>query len=97
MTLAPLHPKSRAAVLDRSGRGPLYLYEQIADDLAARIRAGEFPHGRLPGERVLAAEYDVAYLTIRHATRLLRDRGQITISHGRPSRALPPPDSGRTR
>jgi DNA-binding GntR family transcriptional regulator len=80
-------PTSRAGALRRSG--PVPVYAQIADDLADRISADEFP-GRLPGERTLAAEYRVAYLTLRHAMDLLRQRGLIITSHGRASRITPP-------
>ncbi len=38
---------------------------------------------RLPAERDLAAEYGVAYDTIRRATALLRERGLIQTVHGR--------------
>jgi DNA-binding GntR family transcriptional regulator len=63
---------------------PDFAYVRIANDLAARIGAGEFP-GHLPGERKLAQEYGVAYLTLRHAMTLLRERRLIATSHGRPS------------
>jgi GntR family transcriptional regulator len=60
------------------------LYEQIADHIAARIQAGEFPAGtRLPPERDLAGEYSAAYNTIRRAMDVLRDRGLIITMHGR--------------
>lgn len=38
---------------------------------------------RLPAERDLAAEYGVAYMTIRRAAALLRERGEIVTVHGR--------------
>jgi DNA-binding GntR family transcriptional regulator len=67
-------------------------YARIAESIAARIAADQFPTGQLPGERVLAAEYGVAYLTLRHAIALLRERRLITTRHGQASRILPPPD-----
>jgi DNA-binding GntR family transcriptional regulator len=70
---------------------PLAAYVRIADDLAARIAADQFPAGRLPGERVLARDYGVAYLTLRRATRILRERGLITTSQGRASYIPAPP------
>jgi DNA-binding GntR family transcriptional regulator len=73
---------------------PPAAYARIADDLAARITAGHFPAGRLPGERPLAREYAVAYLTLRHATAILRQRGLITTRQGQASRILPPPGPG---
>lgn len=61
-----------------------YLYEQLADHLAARIMAGEFPAGsRLPPERDLAASYGVAFHTVRSATALLRERKLIITLQGR--------------
>lgn len=61
-----------------------YMYEQVAEHVAARIEAGELEPGRrLPPERDLAAEYGVAYHTIRSAMQLLRDQGLIVTMHGR--------------
>ncbi|AVH57194.1 MULTISPECIES: winged helix-turn-helix domain-containing protein [Streptomyces] len=55
-----------------------YVYMQMADHIAERIAKGELrPGARLPGERDLAAEYGVAHLTARRATRELRDRGLV--------------------
>lgn len=60
------------------------MYVQVADHIAARIAAGDLaPGARLPAERDLAAEYGVAYDTIRRATALLRDRGLILTIVGR--------------
>ncbi|MER5441759.1 winged helix-turn-helix domain-containing protein [Streptomyces sp. NPDC002790] len=55
-----------------------YVYMQMADHIADRIAKGELlPGARLPGERDLAAEYGVANLTARRATRELRERGLV--------------------
>ena len=56
---------------------PLQLaYVQVADHIAARIEAGELERGtRLPPERELAAQYGVAYNTLRRSMDVLRDRG----------------------
>src|SRR5712691_3439019 len=63
---------------------PKLVYMQVADHIAARIASGELPPGaKLPAERDLAAEYGVAYDTIRRATALLRDRGLIITTVGR--------------
>jgi GntR family transcriptional regulator len=69
-------------------------YVAVADHLAARIAAGELrPGARLPSERDLAAEYGVAYLTVRRAAEVLRDRGLIVTVHGRGTYvATPPPE-----
>jgi len=57
-------------------------YVQVADDIARRIDAGEITL-KLPSERALADEYQVAYTTVRHATQILRERGLIVTIHGR--------------
>ncbi len=55
---------------------PAYVYMRMADHLEARIRAGDLaPGARLPGERDLAAEYQVAVGTARRAVEELRERG----------------------
>lgn len=56
----------------------MYVYEQLAAHLAARIRAGEFPPGsRLPGEIALKDEYVVSLSTVRSAMRVLREQGLV--------------------
>jgi GntR family transcriptional regulator len=63
-------------------RGEL-VYVRIADDIASRIRSGELQPGtRLRAERELAEHYGVAYVTFRHAIKLLRERGYIRTVHG---------------
>jgi DNA-binding GntR family transcriptional regulator len=61
---------------------PDYAYVQAANAIAARIEAGEITH-RLPAERNLARELGVAYQTLRHSMKLLRDRGLIITRQGR--------------
>ena len=73
---------------------PPTAYARIADDLATRIADGQFPSGQLPGERALAREYGVAYLTLRAATRRLRERGLITTRQGHASYIAAPPGPG---
>jgi GntR family transcriptional regulator len=61
-----------------------YLYAAVADHIAARIAAGELaPGARLPGERDLAAEYQVAIGTVRRATEELRERGLVLTLPGK--------------
>ncbi|MFN0283897.1 MAG: GntR family transcriptional regulator [Kineosporiaceae bacterium] len=58
-------------------------YRTIADDLAARIDAGEFGDGdRLPGEYDLARGYGVSRGTVRQALDALRSDGRITKTGG---------------
>jgi DNA-binding GntR family transcriptional regulator len=61
---------------------PDYTYVQAANVIAARIEAGEITH-RLPAERDLARELGVAYQTLRHSMKVLRDRGLIISRQGR--------------
>ncbi len=54
------------------------LYEQIADQIQARIADGTFPPGqRIPSLRRLKHQYDVSLSTVLEACRLLEDRGLI--------------------
>jgi DNA-binding GntR family transcriptional regulator len=62
--------------------GPDFAYVQVANLIAARIEVGEISH-KLPAERALAEEYEVAYQTVRHAMQVLRDRGLIITRQGR--------------
>ncbi|HCD32109.1 MAG TPA: hypothetical protein DER01_06845 [Phycisphaerales bacterium] len=49
-------------------------HESITELLAERISQGAYLHGQLPGERALAIELGVSYLTVRKATKqLLKD------------------------
>jgi hypothetical protein len=67
-----------------SPQGPQLVYVAVADHIAARIRAGDLrPGARLPSERDLAQEYGVAYMSVRRAAEVLRERGLITTVHGK--------------
>jgi GntR family transcriptional regulator len=58
-------------------------YERVADAIEADIKSGELPPGmRLQPERVLMAEFGVSYGTVRHAVKVLRDRGLVRTRHG---------------
>lgn len=72
--------------------GPQLIYVALADHIAARIASGELrPGARLPAERDLAAEYGVAYMTVRRAAGELRERGLIVTIHGRGTYVAEPP------
>ena len=59
---------------------PGYLYEAMAEHLAARIEAGELvERNPLPNERRLAEEYGVSLGTARHAVRILTNRGLVVV------------------
>lgn len=61
-------------------------YEQIADDIAARIASGEYPpHTALPSVRELAALYSVSTATVDKAHIVLRGRG---LTYGVPGRGV---------
>lgn len=59
-------------------------YRQIADDMAARIDAGEYlPGDELPSYHALADMYSVSRATASRAYGLLRDRGKVVGTAGR--------------
>ncbi len=73
--------------------GPRLIYVQVADWIASRIASGELAaDARLPAERDMAAEYGVAYDTIRRATALLRERGLVVTIIGRGTFVVPDRD-----
>ena len=62
---------------------PRLTYREIADDLTARIRSGEYPPGGpLPSYSKLAELYSVSVSTAQRAVALLHDRGLITGEPG---------------
>lgn len=59
-------------------------WREIADDLAQRIRGGEYPAGgRIPSYREVAALYGVSISTAAKAISRLTDRGLIETDLGR--------------
>lgn len=74
--------------------GPDLVYVLVADHLQTRIERGDLKPGqRLPPERELADEYMVAYLTMRRATRELRERGLIRTTARERSSSAPTADA----
>jgi GntR family transcriptional regulator len=70
------------------------LYQQIADDIIARIRSGELPPDTpLPSESEMELQYDVSRAPIRQAMQLLRMTGYVITEHGRATRVRPAPDA----
>lgn len=64
--------------------GPEYVYIRFADHIQAHIEAGLLrPGHRLPAEKDLAAEYGIAYHSVRRAMQELRERGLIQTVPGR--------------
>lgn len=79
--------------LDQGGAVPLA--EQIRTDLLRRIVAGQYALGeKIPSLRTLAAEYEVAELTVHSAVRQLQHEGVLESSTGRGTfvRAMPSSD-----
>ncbi len=59
------------------------LYAQLADQLLARIRAGDYPTGaRIPSEHALAGDFAVGRPTVRQATETLVRRGFLARRRG---------------
>src|SRR4051812_14174795 len=53
-------------------------YARVRDALADAIRNGEYGSGqKLPGERALAVQYGISYMTARRAVGELVDRGLL--------------------
>lgn len=67
-----------------SPRESQLVYVALAEHVVARVQAGDLrPGARLPSERDLAAEYGVAYMTVRRAMARLREQGWIETVHGK--------------
>lgn len=70
------------------------MWRQVAADMARRVRAGEW-EARLPAERDLAYEYEIALVTMRKALAQLRADGLVETEPGWGSRVAhggsPPP------
>lgn len=80
--------------LDQSGAVPLGA--QVRLDLIRRINAGQYSLGdKIPSLRALAAEYDVAELTVHSAVRQLQHEGVLESSSGRGTFVRAAPDSQR--
>lgn len=68
-------------------------YQQIADDLRARIGAGEFPpDSRLPSKAELMKYYGTALTTVNNAIAILRKDGLAETIQGLGTFARKPPD-----
>lgn len=61
-----------------------HLYEQLANDLRAKIRDGTYPPGaKLPSTSALCAEYGVSETVVRFAMQILRFEGLIEGQQGK--------------
>ena len=64
-------------------REDLPKYQQLADDLRARIRSGEYqPGSQLPSKAVLMEKHHVALGTVNEALRVLRGEGVVESRQG---------------
>jgi DNA-binding FadR family transcriptional regulator len=67
------------------------LADEVAGQLLAMVTDGGHPPGsRLPPEAVLAEQTHVSRLTLREAVRVLRDKGVLSVEHGRGTFVNPP-------
>lgn len=65
-------------------QSPLPVYQQIAFDISARIRQGEWSIGaKIPSETELTKTYDVSRVTIHQALAKLQQEGLIDKQRGR--------------
>lgn len=61
----------------------LPLYQQIMEDIKARIENGTYPNGsKIAGEQELGAEYGVSRITVRHAVSKLCAEGYLIKRQG---------------
>jgi len=73
--------KTKPSVPARTAGGPRY--QQIADDLLAKLRDGTHPVGSmLPTEVELSGQYSVSRYTVREALRLLEAMGLVDRRQG---------------
>ena len=66
-------------------------YLEIAELLRSRLARGEYPAGKLPPLRKLAADMGVRYLTARHAVKTLKEAGWNRTRAARPLVAMVTP------
>lgn len=70
-------------------------YQQIADDLRARMVAGEFPpDSRLPSKSEMMRDYSTALTTVNNAIAVLRQEGLAETIQGVGTFARKAPDPG---
>src|SRR5260370_31843398 len=74
-------PEARLA----ARRGNVPLWQQVRDDLRARLEQGEST-GSFPWEHELRAQYGVSRHTVREALRELRQEGLVTAARGQQPR-----------
>ena len=75
-----VHPGTASPVRSRAPRATKHAL--ITDDLRRRVRRNEFKE-KIPGQRVLAADYKVNFLTVRKAVSTLVKEGILVRQPGR--------------
>lgn len=66
-----------------NSQSPTPLYYQLAEQLTARIRSGEYPPAsRIPSEHQLSAVFSIGRPTVRQAIELMVRRGLLTKRRG---------------
>ncbi len=79
-----------------SAGDPRPMYQQIFDQISARVMAGDWPPGHaLPSIRELAASSGVSVITVKRAYEELELAGVITTRHGKGSVVAERPDLAR--
>jgi len=75
---------SLAAMTNTAGDDRRPASERLADELRQSIESGELAAGaKLPSERELAEQHNIARNTARQAIRLLAESGLVVAEHGR--------------
>jgi len=64
-------------------------YQSVAEDLATRLRAGEWGRGKVPTVRDIAELYEVSSFTASRALQVLRDRGLVVTRDRSGSYVIP--------
>jgi LacI family transcriptional regulator len=72
LLLEPSVSRSESSASDATPK-----YVHLAEQLAARIRAGEWSNGKVPTVRGIACDYDVSSFTASRALQVLRDKGLV--------------------
>lgn len=79
-----------------SAGDPRPMYQQIFDQISARVMAGDWPSGHaLPSIRELAASSGVSVITVKRAYEELELAGVIATRHGKGSVVAERPDLAR--
>lgn len=85
-----------SAQLFLSATDPRPMYQQIVDQITARVMAGDWAPGQaLPSIRELAAGSGVSVITVKRAYEELERAGLIATRHGKGSFVADRPDQAR--